>query len=158
MTLFQKTAVTACALLLTGVAIYETCEMSQLRGQLVALQRERQAIEVQAGQIKQERDGLLAEVASLRADLWRQDLNTVETVRLRGEVGLLRRMLAESRQSVAATAIRRESSQQSEAATTVPEPDPAVSQVGDSVPLFGDVPLLGRLFRVDPATNYQSTP
>jgi len=91
MTALQKTIVAATIAVLAGAGIYEARQASQLRGQVQDLQQQ-QANQIQ--QLQAERDDATNQLAGLAAELANAKRSNSELLKLRGEVGLLRKQAA----------------------------------------------------------------
>jgi RNA polymerase sigma factor (sigma-70 family) len=91
MTTLQKTLITATMVALTGAGIYESSKVSQLQTQVAALQQQQAPLTAQIQQLEGERDETRRQLASLRDENERLIGNTAELLRLRSEVGRLRR-------------------------------------------------------------------
>jgi RNA polymerase sigma factor (sigma-70 family) len=91
MTALQKTLVTASIAVLGGAGIYEARQASQLRDQNLLLQQQQKALALETQQLRQERDDATGKLAALRDDIERLGRSSSELLRLRGEIGVLRR-------------------------------------------------------------------
>ncbi len=91
MTAIQKSIVTATIAVLTGAGIYEARQASQLRAQVRTLQQQQAPLAEQIQQLQGERENSARQIAALREDYERLNKNSNELLRLRGEVGVLRR-------------------------------------------------------------------
>ncbi len=85
MTALQKTIVTATIAVLAGAGIYEARQASQLRNQVQTLQQE------QIQQLQSERDAAANRLAALADEIERGKGNSSELLKLRAEVGQLRK-------------------------------------------------------------------
>ncbi len=104
MTTFQKAIVTATAVVLAGVGIYEARQVALAHNQVQTLQQQQQApLAGRVVQLTRERDGLTNKLAVMRDENERLQSNAVELLKLRGMVGTLRREL-ESQKTAAAKA------------------------------------------------------
>jgi RNA polymerase sigma factor (sigma-70 family) len=99
MTTLQKTLITATIAAAVGTGIYEARQASTLRTQVQTLQQQQAPSAEQIRQLQRERDeatnrlaGLLAENARLKSDAGQTEL-----LKLRGEIGRLRRVTAPDR-------------------------------------------------------------
>jgi RNA polymerase sigma factor (sigma-70 family) len=90
MTALQKTLITGTVALVLGVGIYETRQVSKLRGQVQTLQQQQAPMAEQILQLQRERDDATNQFAVLRDDNDRLGRSTAELLRLRGEVARLR--------------------------------------------------------------------
>jgi RNA polymerase sigma factor (sigma-70 family) len=97
MTPLQKTLVTATVAVLAGAGIYEARQASQLREQNQTLQQQQAPLTEHIQRLQRERDDATNRLAALQAEEARlkSDPNQNELLRLRGEVGLLRRQLVD---------------------------------------------------------------
>ena len=95
MTALQKTVVTATIAVLAGVGIYEARQASQLRDEVQTLQQQQSPLAGLIAQLQSERDDATNRLRSLGEDNERLTRNTTELLRMRGEVGVLRRQVAE---------------------------------------------------------------
>jgi RNA polymerase sigma factor (sigma-70 family) len=93
MTTLQKTLVTATVAVLAGAGIYEARQASALRTQFETVQQQTPLTE-QIQQLQRERDEAARQLAALREENDQLTHNTAELLRLRGEVGALRRQVA----------------------------------------------------------------
>jgi RNA polymerase sigma factor (sigma-70 family) len=96
MTALQKTIVTATIAVLAGAGIYEARQASTLRTQVQALRQQQEPLREQNRKLQQERDNTAQMLAALREDNERLDRNSGELLRLRGEVGVLRKQSNQS--------------------------------------------------------------
>jgi preprotein translocase subunit SecD len=92
MTTLQKTLISATLVVAFGTGIYEARQTSRLRNQVQTVQQ--QQIE-QIQQLSRERDDATNQLAALRNENERLNRNTAELLKLRGEVGVLRRQQRE---------------------------------------------------------------
>jgi RNA polymerase sigma factor (sigma-70 family) len=103
MTTLQKTLVTATVAVLAGAGIYEARQTAQLREQNLALRQQQAPLVEQIGRLQTDNAALSNRLArtdrmpSLSSDRLR------ELLKLRGEVGVLRRQQREREQAAAAT-------------------------------------------------------
>ncbi|MCC6819790.1 MAG: sigma-70 family RNA polymerase sigma factor, partial [Verrucomicrobia subdivision 3 bacterium] len=93
MTTLEKTVITAAIAIAVGTGIYEARQASRLRSQVQTLQQQRAAPAEQMEQLTRERDDATRQLAVLRDDNERLNRNTTELLKLRGEIGLLRRQV-----------------------------------------------------------------
>lgn len=91
MTTLQKTLIAVTIVVATGVGIYEARQASVLRSQIKTLQQ-RQAPQQQIN----DSDDSANKIAGMREENERLVRNTAELLKLRGEVGVLKRKLAEA--------------------------------------------------------------
>jgi hypothetical protein len=95
MTALQKTIVTATIAVLAGVGIYEARQASQLREQAQTLQQQQGLLGEKVRQLNHDYEDATNRLAALRDDNERLNRNTPELLKLRGEVGFLRRQNSE---------------------------------------------------------------
>ncbi len=95
MTALQKTVVAVTIAALAGVGIYEAHQNSQLREQVQILEQQQAPLALEIQQLRHERDDATSRLAALREDNERLARNSGELLRLRGEVGMLRRQADE---------------------------------------------------------------
>ncbi len=95
MTALQKTIVTATIAVLAGAGIYEARQAAQLRDQVQTLQQQQAPLAEQSEQLRQALADATNKLAALRADNERLNRNTADLLKLRGEVGLLRRQVSQ---------------------------------------------------------------
>jgi len=91
MTALQKTILTATIAVLAGAGIYEARQASQLRDKVHTLQQQQAPLLEQVQQLQNEREDSARQFAALREDNERLNKNPNELLKLRGEVGALRR-------------------------------------------------------------------
>ena len=96
MTTLQKMIIASTVVVLAGAGIYEARQVSRLRGQTEVLQRQQAG---QLRQLQQEYDTAKSELAALRDNNQRLNLETAELLRLRGEVSRLRQLAASVKQN-----------------------------------------------------------
>ena len=101
MTALQKTIVTATLAVLAGAGIYEARQAAQLREQVQTLQQQQAPLVEQIGQLQSERDEATNSLALLKEELAKNRQSSSELLKLRGEVGLLRKQAQESKQAQA---------------------------------------------------------
>ena len=89
MTILQKVFITATIAAAVGTGIYEARQASALRAQVQTLQQQGPLTD-QIQQLTRERDDAAHQLAALRFDNERLNRNTVELLKLRGELGRLR--------------------------------------------------------------------
>jgi RNA polymerase sigma factor (sigma-70 family) len=94
MTALQKTIVAATIAVFAGAGIYEARQASQLRDQVQTLQQQTPLLE-HVQKLQSERDDATSRLAALRDENERLARNSGELLRLRGEVGVLRRQADE---------------------------------------------------------------
>ena len=95
MTLLQKALVTATVAVVAGTGIYEARQATQLREQVQTLQQKQAPLAEQIQQLQEERNNATNQVASLTEEVARASNNDTELLKLRGEVGALRRQLSQ---------------------------------------------------------------
>ena len=96
MTTLQKTVITATLAVVAGAGIYEARQASQLSEQNQMLQQKQAPLTEQLKKLQKEHDDATNQLAALRDDNERLNRNTDEMLRLRGEVGLLKRELSDA--------------------------------------------------------------
>ena len=140
MTTLQKTIVTVTAAMLAGAGIYEARQAAQLRGQNQTLQQQQASLAGQIQQLQGERDDAMKRAAALRDanEETKSNTNQSELLKLRGEVGVLRRQASEAaqgkqaaEQQLAAAMSAEEQFKKHQSATAV-----AAKQVGLALQLF----------------------
>ena len=102
MTTLQKTILGATLAAAVGTGIYEARQASILRSQVQTLQQGQTSPSEEIQQLARERDDTARKLAALRDENERLNRNTAELLKLRGEVGQLRRQVAERSQPEAA--------------------------------------------------------
>jgi RNA polymerase sigma factor (sigma-70 family) len=95
MTLIQKTLIAATVTALVGTSVYEAHRTAQLGEQVQTLQQQQAPLTAQIQELQQQRDDASNQVASLTEELAKSDKNDFELLKLRGEVGALRKQLAQ---------------------------------------------------------------
>ena len=98
MTTLQKTVITATLAIVAGVGIYEARQAAQLREQNQTLQQERAPLVKENQKLRNEREETTRQLAALREDIERLNRNSTDLLKLRGEVGVLRRDSRNSKQ------------------------------------------------------------
>ncbi len=91
MTTLQKTVITAVFAATVGTGIYEARQAANARAQVQTLEQQQTPLTGQIQQLQRERDETARQLASLRADNERLNRNTAELLKLRSEVGSLRK-------------------------------------------------------------------
>jgi hypothetical protein len=91
MTTLQKTIVTTTVAVLAGAGIYEARQASQLRNQVQMLQEQQAPLTEQIAQLQHELDDATNRLAGSTEELANAKRNNLDLLKLRGEVGLLRR-------------------------------------------------------------------
>ena len=91
MTTLQKTLVTATVVILTGATIYESREASQLRREVQALQQRQKPLMEQIEHLQRDKIEVADRLSLLADAVERARGNSSELLKLRGEVGVLRR-------------------------------------------------------------------
>jgi cell division protein FtsL len=94
MTKLQKTVITATLAVVAGAGIYEARQASQLRSHIQTLQQQQTPMAEQIGQTQHGYEDATNRLAALRDENERLNRNAAELLKLRGEVGLLRRQIA----------------------------------------------------------------
>lgn len=97
MTTLQKTIVTGALAIVFGAGIYEARQAAQLREQIQALQQSQTPLAEQMRQLQRERDDATNRAADLRDELSKANSNYLELLKLRGEIGMLRRQVLEKK-------------------------------------------------------------
>jgi len=97
MTTLQKTLITATVAVLAGAGIYEARQAAQLREQNQTLQRQQAPLAEQLRQLQSERDKATNTLSWLRQELAKNGSNNAELLKLRGEIGVVRKLLAEAK-------------------------------------------------------------
>ena len=92
MTLIQKILISGCAAVAIGAGIYSL----HLQNQIAALREQQESLNRQMAQVSQERDDAKNELAAAQLEKEQQQKNQDELLRLRGEIGVLRRRLSEA--------------------------------------------------------------
>jgi len=106
MTTLQKAIVTATVAVLAGAGIYEARQAATARTELQTLKQQKAPLAEQIRQLEQAREDATNQIAALRQDHERLNRNTTELLRLRSEVGVLRRQQLETERAGAVTASR----------------------------------------------------
>jgi RNA polymerase sigma factor (sigma-70 family) len=96
MTTLQKTLITATIAAVTGAGIYEARQASRLREENQSLQQQQAPLAEQIRELQRERDEMKNQVAGLRSEIAKLNGKSSELLRLRAEVGVLRRLLGDS--------------------------------------------------------------
>jgi hypothetical protein len=96
MTTIQKTIVTATVAVLAGVGIYEARQASQLREQVQVFKQQQTPLTEENDRLQRERNDLTSRLAALSEEIVRGKSNSGELLKLRGEIGLLRRLNQQS--------------------------------------------------------------
>jgi len=96
MTTLQKTLIAATLSAAIGTGIYEARQALNLRTQVQTLQQQQAPLAGQVQQLANERGDATRQLTALREDNARLNRNTAELLKLRGEVGTLRRALTEA--------------------------------------------------------------
>ena len=102
MTALQKVKITATVAIMAGAGIYEARQAVQLREQVQTLQQQQAPLTEQNQNLQRERAEMARQLGLLRSDNERLNSNTIELLKLRGEVGQLRKLLSDSKQSLPA--------------------------------------------------------
>jgi len=106
MTTLQKTLVTVTVAVLAGAGIYEARQAAQLREQNQTLERAQAPLAAQIAQLKSDNENLSHRVAQANGSPTLSSERLRELLRLRGEVGVLRRQQHELEQAAAAAQSR----------------------------------------------------
>ena len=96
MTTLQKTLITATIAAVAGAGIYEARQASRLREENQSLQQQQAPLAEQIRELQRERDEMTNQVAGLRSEIAKLNGKSSELLRLRAEVGVLRRLLGDS--------------------------------------------------------------
>ncbi len=91
MTTLQKTVIAAVLAATVGTGIYEARQAANSRAEARILQQQQTPLTEQIQQLQRERDETARQLASLREDNEKLNRNTMELLKLRGEVARLRR-------------------------------------------------------------------
>jgi RNA polymerase sigma factor (sigma-70 family) len=100
MTTLQKTIIGATLAAAVGAGIYEARQTSTARAEAESLRQQQVPMSEQIEQLTRARDDATNQLAVLRDSNERLKSNATELLRLRGEVGVLRRDLADAKRSV----------------------------------------------------------
>jgi RNA polymerase sigma factor (sigma-70 family) len=105
MTTLQKTIVAAAITIAAGIGIYAAHQGAKLNGQIHALQQEQEPLLAQVRRLSQERDETTNRLATLEQENagLKSNRNTMELLKLRGEVGPLRQRAAADEAKAQAT-------------------------------------------------------
>jgi RNA polymerase sigma factor (sigma-70 family) len=122
MTTLQKSLVTVTVAALAGAGIYEAREVTKLHTQVLALQEQQAPLQERIQQLQRERDQATNRLNDLLADNSHPNTDQTELLKLRGEVGVLRRQNAELK---AEKQTARTASPQRQPRSTSAEPPPA---------------------------------
>jgi hypothetical protein len=106
MTTLQKTLTTAAFVLAVGIGIYEARQASNLRAQVQTLQQQQAPLTGQVAQLKSDNESLAHRLAQANESPSLSSDRLRELLKLRGEVGLLRRRQRELERAAAATQSR----------------------------------------------------
>jgi RNA polymerase sigma factor (sigma-70 family) len=130
MTVLQKTLVTATIAVAVGTGIYEARQASTLRSQVQTLQQQEAPLTEQIAQLKSDNEGLSNRVAQANKSPSLSSDRLRELLRLRGEVGVLRRQQRDLEQAAAAAQSKTPSPAGRPASGANPQPNqPAPFQV-----------------------------
>jgi len=91
MTTLQKSVIATAFIIAVSSGIYEARQAANARAEVRTLQQRQAPLTEQIQQLTHQRDSLTSKLAALREANERQNTNLGELLRLRGEVGLLRR-------------------------------------------------------------------
>jgi hypothetical protein len=97
MTTLQKTIVAAALVVAVGAGIYEAKQSADARAQVRTLQQQQAPLAEQVQQLQKERDAATNRLGALANEPARAKADTRELLKLRGEVALLRKELAQSK-------------------------------------------------------------
>lgn len=98
MTTIQKIAVTAALTVSVGVGIYQAKETAKARAEVQTLQQQQAPLAEQIQQLQTEHDEATKRIAWLNEELAKNEKNILELLKLRGEVGVLRQQLSQTKQ------------------------------------------------------------
>lgn len=90
MTILQKNILTVTVAAALSVGVYQAREAATLRNQVRTLQQDQAPRLAEIEQLKRERDDAVKRLAQLSADTAKNNDNSIELLRLRGEVGVLK--------------------------------------------------------------------
>jgi RNA polymerase sigma factor (sigma-70 family) len=127
MTTLQKTLITATIGVLAGTGIYEARQASRWRNQMQSLQQQQIPLAEQVAVLKSENEKLSHQIAMATQSSALSGDRLRELLKLRGEVGLLRRHQRERQQALAAQS--KASGIREQTAAAVPPTAPAPFQV-----------------------------
>ena len=95
MTTLQKTLITATLIVAAGAGLYEAHETAQARAELLALRQQQAPWAELTRQLQNERDQATNRLAALDREMADNQRRNLETLKLRGEVGLLRNQVSQ---------------------------------------------------------------
>ena len=101
MTTLQKTILGATLAAAIGTGVYEALQASNLRTEVQSLHQQQAPLAERIEQLSRERDETGRQLVALRDENDRLNRNTSELLRLRGEVGQLRRQIQENTNRIA---------------------------------------------------------
>ena len=130
MTTIQKALITATLAVVAGAGIYEARQASRLHDQVQALQQQQALLVEQIAQLKSDNGSLSNRIAQPNSSPSLSSERLRELLRLRGEVGVLRRQQRELEQAVAAAQSKTPGPAGHPASGVTPQPNqPAPFQV-----------------------------
>ena len=97
MTTLQKAIIGATIAIAVGTGIYKTRQAADLRSQLQSLQHQEAPVAGSFDQMIRERDAAMGKLAALRGENEKLNRDNAELLKLRGQIGLLRRELADAK-------------------------------------------------------------
>jgi len=130
MTILQKTLITATIAAAVGTGVYEARQASTLRSQNQTLQQQQTTLTDKIAQLKSENEGLANRVVQANRSPSLSSERLRELLKLRGEVGVLRRQQRELEQTAAAAQSKTRGPAGQPASSANPQPNqPASFQV-----------------------------
>src|ERR1035437_1939575 len=105
MTILKKTLKPAPTAAAVGTGIYEARQASQLREQNQTLQQQQTPLVEQLAQLQRERDDATNQLANLHDEMTKVETHNMELMKLRGEVGVLRRDSTQTKDPSVQTAL-----------------------------------------------------
>ena len=99
MTTLQKIAVTAALTVTIGVGAFAVKQAHDARAEVQTLQAQQAPLAEQIQQLQAERDKAANQISGLKEELANAEKNNLELLKLRGEIGVLRNQLAETKQA-----------------------------------------------------------
>ncbi|HXE42318.1 MAG TPA: sigma-70 family RNA polymerase sigma factor [Candidatus Baltobacteraceae bacterium] len=99
MTTLQKTAITVALVVTIGTGVFEAHQSSQLRAQNQTLQQQQASLTAQVEQLQRDHSDATNQVAALLAENMKLLSTEAELLKLRDEIGLLRRQASELKSS-----------------------------------------------------------
>ena len=151
MTTLQKALIAVTLAVVTGAVIFEARKASSLDTELRSLRQQQAELAEQLQQLQRERDEVTRQLIAVRADNERLNANASELLRLRGEVGLLRRNQAAREQTANSSSPQTETS-----ATNGPSPEAIGRELGTAA-VRGDPGAFGKLSQLAAAEHTSFT-